>query len=351
MEPPEYWANPAHSRYWEDVQEGDQLPELEYPVTTKVMIMAVAGARDFMPYHHDSQYTKQFTAGRDMFMNTMHHQALSGRFCTHWTGPESDIRRMTLQMLIPVCPGDLVTVQGAVVRKYREGDDHRIEIDVQENVPLGVSARSTVTLAMPSREKGPVKPRWHLDKPRVEPNPDMPDFARAWLGTVTPPNWAAYPVSLPQIMYWCDMVEDGNPLYVDGPYARASRYGGVIAPWHALQTWAMGRAGHTGVNAEAPDAWAPQRKPWPPKTEQRSMPFNPPGTTETVATNAVQEYGPPLRPGDRVYTTTEVVTCSPLKQTRFGKGYFQTILTSFYNQRDELVGTNLFTLLRYGIKE
>jgi acyl dehydratase len=77
----------------------------------------------------------------------------------------------------------------------------------------------------------------------------------------------------------------------------------------------------------------------------------PPGARETIAQGATQQYGKPLRPGDRVYQTTEVVNCSPLKKTRLGPGYFQTNLDTFYNQRDEIVGTNLFALLRYGVKD
>ena len=46
-----------------------------------------------------------------------------------------------------------------------------------------------------------------------------------------------------------------------------------------------------------------------------------------------------------------MVNCSPLKQTRLGPGYFQTNLDTYYNQADEIVGTNLFSLLRYGISE
>jgi hypothetical protein len=52
-----------------------------------------------------------------------------------------------------------------------------------------------------------------------------------------------------------------------------------------------------------------------------------------------------------VYSTSEVLNCSPLKRTRLGLGYFQTNLSTYYNQRDELVGTNVFTLLRYGVPE
>ena len=74
----------------------------------------------------------------------------------------------------------------------------------------------------------------------------------------------------------------------------------------------------------------------------------PPGMKETIAQGSIQTYGVPVRPGDRVFSTNETLNCSPLKTTKLGPGYFQTNLQTFYNQRDEIVGTNLFTLLRYG---
>jgi acyl dehydratase len=158
-------------------------------------------------------------------------------------------------------------------------------------------------------------------------------------------------VSEAQILYWCDMVEDANPLYVDGDYARKSRHGGVIAPPVGLITWGMQRAGHQGVDFEAPDCDAPARRPWPPRNAARSGYKSPPGATETIAQGSAQAYGVVLRPGDRVYARSEVVNCSPRKQTRLGPGWFQTNLDTYYNQRHEIVGTNVFTLLRYGVKD
>ena len=121
-----------------------------------------------------------------------------------------------------------------------------------------------------------------------------------------------------------------------------------------LITWSMGRAGRMGVDPSAPDVDLPERKPWPPVEAgigARGGIFTPPGATDTIATKSIQTYGTPLRPGDRVYSTAELVDCSPLKKTRLGLGYFQTNLSTYYNQRDEIVGTNLFTLLRYGVKD
>ncbi len=343
-------AAPYPFRWFEDVAEGEKLPALHFPITVKTLALAVCGTRDLMPYHHDPAYSKS-VGNRDMFVNTMFEQALFGRFVTDWSGPESDFRETSLQMLNQLCPGDTALVEGTVARKLQVGDDRRALIQIQCSNHLGVCATGSATLAMPSREAGPLRPLLSLSKPAVKLHPELPDFAKPWLGEESPREPGAYPVSEVQILYWCDMVEDSNPLYADGDYARKSRHRGVIAPPMALLTWAMARAGHQGVDAARPDANCAERRPWPPREEQSGawkLPM-PPGARETIAQGSVQAYGPPLRPGDRVFQTTEVLNCSPLKQTKLGPGYFQTNLNTYYNQRDEIVGTNVFTLLRYGV--
>lgn len=336
--------------FWEDVEVGQVLPRLEFPITVKTLVLAVCGTRDLMPYHHDPAYSKS-VGNRDMFVNTMFDQALFGRYVTDWCGPESDFRETTLNMVGSLCPGDLAVVEGRVTEKRESGRDRLVKVEMGvSSRDHGLAATSSATLAMPSRTAGPVQPVTKLEKPAITPHPEMPDFAKAWLGQVGPRAHAGYPVSEVQILYWCDMVEDANPLYVDGDYARKSRHGGVVAPPMGLITWSMQRAGHQGVDPGAPDCNWPARKPWPPvEGRPRSIPC-PPGARETIAQGSTQQYGKLLRPGDRVYSTTEVVNCSPLKQTRLGPGYFQTNLDTYYNQHDEIVGWNLFALLRYGIK-
>jgi acyl dehydratase len=336
---------------WEDVSEGERLPALRFPITIKTLVLAVCGTRDLMPYHHNPAYSKSL-GNRDMFVNTMFEQALFGRFVTDWCGPESDFRETGLQMIGQLVPGDVAVIEGNVKRKFRQGDDCRTEIELTASNDQGVAARASATIAMPSREWGPVVPFLDLKKPQVEVHPAIPDFARDELKKVSAPSWGGYPISEVQIMYWCDMVEDGNPLYQDGEYAAKSRHGGVIAPPMGLITWMSGRAGHIGVESGAPDVDCPERTPWPPReSAKRGALFTPPGATDTIASGSVQSYGTPLRPGDRVYTTDELLNCSPLKRTRLGLGYFQTNLTTFYNRRDQIVGTNVFTLLRYGVPE
>ena len=336
------------SKLWEDVEAGEVLPVLNFPITTKTLVLAVCGTRDLMPYHHDPAYSKS-VGNRDMFVNTMFEQALFGRFVTDWCGPDSDFRQTGLQMLNQLCPGDVAKVEGTVTEKLEENGEYRVKLQLSASNDIGVAATGTATMAMPSRAGGPVKPVTSMERPTMEPHPELPDFAKAWLGVESEKSPGGYPVSEVQIMYWCDMVEDSNPLYADTEYARKSRHQGMIAPPMGLITFNMGRAGHQGVDSSAPDANCPERAPWPPKEESKGggMPA-PPGTTDTIAQGSVQSYGVPLRPGDRVFSSNEVLNCSPQKQTKLGPGYFQTNLQTFYNQKGDIVGTNLFTLLRYG---
>jgi acyl dehydratase len=344
----------TESKLWEEVVRGEDLPVLRFPITVKTLVLAVCGTRDLMPYHHNPEYSKSI-GNRGMFVNTMFEQALFARYVTDWCGPESDFRSTSLAMVGQLVPGDVAEIRGKVTKKYWDGNDCVVELELTAKNDIGVAARSSATIAMPSDTYGAVRPFASLGKPDITPNPGMPESAKDFLGKVSDAAWGAYPISEVQIMYWCDMVEDGNPLYVQGEYARKSRYKGVIAPPMGLISWMMGRAGRGGVDASAPDVDYPDRKPWPPVPPQqkasRAGMFTPPGATDTIATRSVQYYGTPLRPGDRIYSTGELLDCSPLKKTALGPGYFQTNLSTYYNQKDEIVGTNLFTLLRYGVKE
>jgi acyl dehydratase len=341
----------TESKLWEEVIRGEQLPPLSFPITEKTLILGVCGTRDLMPYHHNPAYSKSI-GNPDMFVNTMFEQALFARYVTDWCGPESDFRYTSLQMVGQLIPGDVAEIGGRVVKKYWDGSDCIVEIEMTARNARGLAARSSATIAMPSDAYGEVKPKRDLGKPDVTVNPAMPESAREWLGRESDPAWGGYPISEVQIMYWCDMVEDANPLYEDGEYARKCRHKGVIAPPMGLISWMMGRAGRSGVDASAPDVDCPERRPWPPLPESaggRPGMYTPPGATDTIATRSEQYYGTPLRPGDRVYSKSELLDCSPLKKTALGPGYFQTNLTTYYNQKDEIVGTNLFTLLRYGV--
>jgi acyl dehydratase len=117
-------VNGFAKRCWSEVSPGEPLDELVLEVSATTLAMAVAGTGDFYPLHHDRDFARA-NGARDAFLNTMWYQGLLGRVATDWGGPESFIRRMSVKMRAPSCPGDTLTVTGSVTRAYN-GDGRRL---------------------------------------------------------------------------------------------------------------------------------------------------------------------------------------------------------------------------------
>lgn len=136
------------------------------------------------------------------------------------------------------------------------------------------------------------------------------------------------------IRHWCEVMEDTNPLYQDEEYANASKYGGIIAPPMQVQVYTMS------------PLW-PKGKREPSPMELLVAELAEQGYTSIVATEQGQEYFAPMKLGDQINYTISVDKISPEKQTVRGPGYFVTFLYKFFNQRDELVCKQTFTILAY----
>lgn len=169
-------------------------------------------------------------------------------------------------------------------------------------------------------------------------------------------KWGPYRLSRDEvtdtkIRYFCEVVEDGNPVYWDPDFAKTTRFGRVIAPPQSL------------FSMNFPAWWTPDfvQK----RTEQDAAQYSE-GATEvegfevhritdeygyTVNTVAGQEaeYVAPFGPGDgRIKSRSMTVNVSSEKQTRPGKGVFITSVTEYRTEHgDRLIGRSTMTLLKY----
>jgi hypothetical protein len=159
--------------------------------------------------------------------------------------------------------------------------------------------------------------------------PAITDHHRALIGRESEPRPAGYQVTPTMARFWCEMVEDPNPVYFDEAYARTTWLGGVFAPPAMLQTWGM-------------------QPPWPPQPEAEDRPrLELEGCDTTIATNSVLEYYLPLRYGDTLTQTSHISMISDEKTTRLGVGHFYSTVTTYRNQFGQVVGTHTFTLFTY----
>jgi acyl dehydratase len=339
------------SLLWTDVEEGAPLPPLDFPISLKTLMLEAAGTRDFMPYHHNSAYAKA-TGSRDAFVNSMFLQGLFARFVSDWSGPASQPVSATLLMVDQLCLGDVARVNGTVIRKWTDGVDSLVEIALTVTNHLGRTANSTTVIAMPTEARTEARPRTLAPASYDDSSLDerTPAEAREQLGRMTVIE-GVYPVSESQIMYLCEMVRDINPLFDDGEIARSGRFGGMVAPPSSLMVWSKDRATQIGVDRYHPDVDLPDQDPWPAPAETPSGGYRMPGVSEVIAQGITLRFGAPIRPGDRLSMASCMWSCSPLKRTKLGLGYFVTFRDVYTNQHGEVVGDVAKTILQYGVPE
>src|SRR6266508_4313071 len=161
--------------------------------------------------------------------------------------------------------------------------------------------------------------------------PQITDEQRSLIGKESPPRPAPYAVNEAMARFWCEMVEDPNPIYFDEDNARMMWLKGTFAPPAMLFTWGM-------------------QPVWPEEERHESMigRLQFPGCTATLAVNATQEYHLPLCHGERLTITNQISSIGEEKTTRLGSGHFVTTLDTFRNQSGQVVGTHSFTLFMYG---
>jgi acyl dehydratase len=97
-----------------DVHEGDELPELSYPVTATTVVLGALASRDWRPMHHDHDFAVNRNGTRDIFLNTPNQAAWFERYVTDWTGPKGRLGRMKFRMKGSVFPGDTMVMRAKV---------------------------------------------------------------------------------------------------------------------------------------------------------------------------------------------------------------------------------------------
>ena len=157
---------------------------------------------------------------------------------------------------------------------------------------------------------------------------------------MAPPSVAPDPVNLPMIRHWVDALDDRNPIYLDEDFAKTTRHGHIVAPPAMLKAWSMARPKIEGIaeRGGAPDEM---------KNDNPIIPLDEAGYVGTLATNSELEFVRYLRPGDHLHLTIEVESISDRKTTALGQGYFVTWVTTYTNGPDEVVGRQLFRILKF----
>jgi len=154
--------------------------------------------------------------------------------------------------------------------------------------------------------------------------------ALAMVGYSTPARFGEAPVNLAMARYFAAMVQDANAGFWDEEFAQ-EQWGGCIAPPAMLMTWVI------------PLEWKPGGAlPVPLLTARVPLP----GTTFVNASNDT-EFFHPVRIGDVLHVTEELLAVSTEKRAALGAGHFVTTLSTFRRQDGVTVARMTNVLFRF----
>jgi hypothetical protein len=137
-------------RYWQDVDEGQKIPALAYPLTVYRLVVEAGANRDFNAIHHNSESARA-SGAPEMYANTGFLLGMWERTIREFIGLEGTIRRIAgFRMRKFNTVGQTVMVRGRVVRRWREGGDALLDLELRSEADGQVTVGpGMVTVTLP----------------------------------------------------------------------------------------------------------------------------------------------------------------------------------------------------------
>ena len=154
--------------------------------------------------------------------------------------------------------------------------------------------------------------------------------ALSMIGHTTPVRFGEMPVNVGMVRYFAAMVRDANAGFWDEDFA-AREWGGYISPPAMLMTWVI------------PIEWKPGGA-LPRPVAHRPCPTAGHHVRQRFERNRILR---PIRVGDVLNVTEELVAVSAEKRTAIGVGHFVTTCSTFRRQDGTMVARMTNVLFRF----
>ncbi len=144
----------AEQVYFEDVKEGDEVPKLVKNCSTQQLVHWAAGSGDFYQIHYDKDFA-QSTGLKDLIVHGALKHAFLGQLLHDWVGAKGEIKKFGCQYRGMDDAKQEIICRGVVTKKYQEGSQNIVELDVWTENPEGKKTTpGEATVTLPSRNGG-----------------------------------------------------------------------------------------------------------------------------------------------------------------------------------------------------
>lgn len=134
-------------RVW---KKDDKLQPVTLDLDLRRAIMAVAGTRDFYPFHHDAEWARN-NGAEDIFFNTMFLQGFANRVVNEWFGSDSFMRRLDIGMRASVYKDRTLSMEGTVTDVRESEGATLVDLEAMMSTEDGptTAVKATVQLGVP----------------------------------------------------------------------------------------------------------------------------------------------------------------------------------------------------------
>lgn len=143
----------ANQTYYEDVQEGAELPPLVKGPIRLIDLVKYAGASDdYAEIHFDREVATRNTFP-DVILHGMLKTAWLAQMVTHWAGEAATLKSIDCQYRGIDVVGETVTCKGTVTKKEIADGQHLVHCNLwTENTRGERTTRGMATIALPTKK-------------------------------------------------------------------------------------------------------------------------------------------------------------------------------------------------------
>src|SRR5438105_2531652 len=138
--------------YFEDVQEGQEVPKLVTNPSTQQLVHWAAGSGDFYQIHYDQDFARSTGLTGIIVHGALKH-AFLGRLLWDWVAPSGGkIKKWGVSYRGMDYPAQEMTCHGLITRKYQENGQNLVDLEIWTENPQGQKTTpGTATVILPSR--------------------------------------------------------------------------------------------------------------------------------------------------------------------------------------------------------
>jgi acyl dehydratase len=138
--------------YWDDVQEGMEIPPLKKNVSSQQLVKYAGASGDFYQIHYDKDFAIS-TGLTGIIVHGALKNAFLGQLMTDWIGEQGTLKKLAVQYRGMDYPNDPLTCRGKVTKKYLQDGKHMVDCDIwMENGKGEKTTPGSATVILPARK-------------------------------------------------------------------------------------------------------------------------------------------------------------------------------------------------------